>query len=158
MVAYLYFPALYIAVIVYTKLTTTEAGAGTINRLTSAALFTTLAVTLWATVLIGYRIYSASTRIVNRKRRRFYNILEMTTQSSFIYSLALVPSALLGQIIPGEHENNFTLITASNYTNAILSAMAVDCVNFIYTSCDTHKFLGYRAYYHGSSHCACVKF
>lgn len=58
------------------------ATAATRNRLLSAGLFTTLSVTLWSTILIAYRIYSASNDILNQERPRFYNVLEMITQSS----------------------------------------------------------------------------
>ena len=112
------------AVTVYTNFATVVAGGAKITHLTSAALFTTLAVTLWTTGLIAYRIYSGSNLILNRKRPRFYNILEMVVQSSFIYSLALVPSALFPEITQTQ-SNMYTLITASNYMAAILSAITV---------------------------------
>ena len=130
--------ALYIAITVYTNFITAETGAAIINRLTSAALFTTLAVTLWATLLIAYRIYSGSNLILNRKRPRFYNVVEMIIQTSFIYSLALVPCALLPEV-PKKLLNLYTLIAAENYLNAILCAITVRRTTLHYTSWDAHK-------------------
>ena len=122
----------------YTIFITAETGAAIIDRLTSAALFTTLAVTLWATLLIAYRIYSSSNLIVNRKRPRFYNVLEMIIQTSFIYSLALVPCALLPEV-PKKQSNLYTLTAAENYLNAILCAITVCRTMLNYTSWDAHK-------------------
>ena len=108
----------------YPIFVTTAAGDATSNCLLSAAYFMTLAVTLWTTVLIAYRIYSRSSLILDRKKSPFYNILETIIQSSFIYSVALVPNALLG-VIPEKVSNVYTLIPAENYLNVILFAIAV---------------------------------
>ena len=116
--------ALYIAITVYTNFITAETGAAIINRLTSAALFTTLAVTLWATLLIAYRIYSSSNLILNRKRPRFYNVLEMIIQTSFIYSLALVASAV-AIAIPMTESNFLPLLWTVGYIFDIAFSITV---------------------------------
>ena len=108
----------------YAFFITTEADAQISNHLTSAAFFATLAVTVWTTALIAYRIYSTSNLALNRKKLRFYNILEMIVQTSFAYSLALAPCALLG-VIPETQSNIFTMVTASYYADVILSATTV---------------------------------
>lgn len=101
-----------------------EAELVTADRLMSAALFTTLAVTIWTTVLIAYRIYSTSDLILNRRTTRFRRILEIIIQSSLIYSLALGPSALIGIIKPQQF-NFTTLLTASFYLDTISVGVAV---------------------------------
>lgn len=98
--------------------------AETHNHVTSAAMFTTLAETVSTTILIAYRIYSASNHILRREKRRFYNILEIVVQSSFIYSLALVANAVIDAIQPND-SNASTMSTASNYVCTILYAVAV---------------------------------
>lgn len=95
------------------------------NYLISAGLFMTLATTLWTTILIAYRIYSASKyNISNQAKPRFYNILEIIIQSSFIYSLALVATAL-SLAIPQNESNVITLFAAQNYSGVILHVIAV---------------------------------
>ena len=110
---------------VYTSFSSkTESEAETTNHLMSAALFTTLAVTIWTTVLIAYRIHSTSNFILNRKKPRFYNIIEIVMQSSLIYSLALVPTALI-VVVPPQQSNLVTLTIASYYLGTILTGVAV---------------------------------
>ena len=111
---------------VYTSFSSkTEAEAETTNRLMSAALFTTLAVTIWTTALIAYRVYSTPNLNLSRKQSQFYNILEVIMQSSFMFSLALVPSAVIAAV-PVQQSNFATLYTASNYLlDAILSGITV---------------------------------
>ncbi|KJA18840.1 hypothetical protein HYPSUDRAFT_44839 [Hypholoma sublateritium FD-334 SS-4] len=93
-------------------------------RLTSAGLFMALTVTLWTTILIAYRIHSLSNRVPDRNKPRFHNILEIITQSSFIYSLALVVDAMLG-VVPLKQSNVWTVAKASFCMGIILSAIAV---------------------------------
>ena len=94
------------------------------NRLLSVGLFTTLAETLWTTVLIAYRIYSVSSHIMNRARPHFYNILEMITQSSFLYSLALRSNAVLA-VVPQKQSDVWTIFTVGNYVGVTLYAVTV---------------------------------
>ncbi|KJA18832.1 hypothetical protein HYPSUDRAFT_217954, partial [Hypholoma sublateritium FD-334 SS-4] len=82
-------------------------------------MFTTLAVTLWTTILIAYRIYSASHHILDRKKRHFYNILEIIIQSSFLYSLALVTEALIVAIASKEL-HSVAVSIASKYASGII--------------------------------------
>ncbi len=58
------------------------------------------------------------------RKSRFYNILEMITQSALIYSLALVTMAVLA-VIPQEESNLFTIATTSFYASAFLNSIAV---------------------------------
>ena len=138
-IEYLQFSALYIALIVYTKFAITVEQAEILDRLLSASLFATLAVTFWTTALIAYRIYSTSNLIPNRKKTRFYNILDIIMQSSFIYLLALVPCALLPEI-PENQSNIYTITTVSNFLNTILSAITVRGSSLRYIDWDAHKF------------------
>ncbi len=93
-------------------------------HLDTAGLFIALAVTLWTTVLIAYRIYSASKGILKGRKYRFYRILEIIIQSSFIYSIALLADALLGTIPP--RQSNFCVLAAiSAYAGTILTTMTV---------------------------------
>ncbi|KJA18846.1 hypothetical protein HYPSUDRAFT_44843 [Hypholoma sublateritium FD-334 SS-4] len=115
--------ALYLTVTVLDGIPTIQLTVATHNGLISAALFTTLAVTLWTTSLIAYRIYSASTHILNGARPRFYNILEIIIQTSFIYSLTLVMNAVLAAIPPNQG-NPWTFLTASNYIATIFLGVA----------------------------------
>ena len=124
MIECLYFAALYTADIVNTQLDTAASKPVTDNRLISAAFFTTLVVTLWTTVLIAYRIYSSSNLIPNRKKPRFYNILEIIIQSSFLYLLVLVPSALI-EVIPLTQSNIAAVFTASGYLDILLVGVTV---------------------------------
>ncbi len=105
----------------YTKFVSTNAEAEIDNRMIGAAFFTTLAVTIWTTVLIAYRIYSTSDLDPIHKKNRFYNILEIIIQSSFVYSLALIPTALTVVIPP----QNAAANTASNFLGATLSGITV---------------------------------
>ena len=98
--------------------------AVTQTHLDSAGLFTVLAVTLWTTTLIAYRIYSLSNNVLNREKPRLYKILELITQSSSIYSLALVADAVLGTI-PLTQSNVWTLSMVSSYVGVIVSAITV---------------------------------
>lgn len=99
--------------------------ATTHNHIASAGLFMTLAATLWTTILIAYRIYSASKHnSLNQAKPRFYNILEIIMQSAFIYSLALVTSALL-EAIPQNESNVWPLFKAAFYIGSILHAITV---------------------------------
>ena len=65
------------------------------NHLTTAGMFITLEVTSWTTILIGYRIYSTLKHNIIRSQHRFYRILKIILQSTFIYSLILLVIALL---------------------------------------------------------------
>lgn len=94
------------------------------NRLSSVALSMTLAVTLWTTALISYRIYSTSKHIPNRAKPRFHKIMEIIVQSSFIYLLALVMNALFAAI-PFTQSNFMALFIGGNYVGAILHAITV---------------------------------
>ena len=95
------------------------------NHLITAGLITTLVGTLWTTILIAYRIYSASKHIaVKGAKPRFYSILEIIIQSSFTYSLALVANAII-VAMPLNQANVFTLFTAGNYIGVILHAVTV---------------------------------
>lgn len=126
-------------------------------RLTSAGLFMALAVTLWTTIVIAYFFYSASDGVLDRNKPRFYNILEMITQSSFIYSLALAVDAILG-VVPLKQSNVWTIARASYCMGIILSAIAVrqnvhHIILFV-----TLFLLGHCTYHHGSSSCPCIKY
>lgn len=137
MIGHLYFPALYTGTIVFTHLSNTTAEAVISTHLISAAFFTTLIVTLWTTFLIAYHIYSTSHLIPNQKKPRFYNILEMIAQSSFVYSLALLPNAVIGTITTTQ-SNYAILTTVSNYLMTVLLAITVCRAPLHYTSWDTH--------------------
>lgn len=102
----------------------TFAIVGKHNHLSSAGLFTTLATTLWTTILISYRIYSTSKHTRDEAKSHFYHVMEMIIQSSFIYSLALATNALL-VVIPRNELNNWTISIASTYAGVILSAVTV---------------------------------
>ncbi|KJA15918.1 hypothetical protein HYPSUDRAFT_333942 [Hypholoma sublateritium FD-334 SS-4] len=115
--------ALFLSAMVFSLLPSSFQITTTINRLNSAGLFTTLAVTLWTTVLIAYRIYSAARQTLSGTKTHFYNILEIIIQSAFIYSLALVTNAVLSAI-PQNDANSLTLFTAENYVGVILYATA----------------------------------
>lgn len=114
------FSALYVVITVLDASPSMHISPATHDHLTAAGLFTTLAVTLWTTILISYRIYSASNHILNRKKRHFYNILEIVIQSSFIYSLALVVNALLLTM-----PQSSSIFTASSYIACFVAALTV---------------------------------
>ena len=88
----------------------------------SIGLFTTLGETLWTTVLIAYRIHSASNHIRGEAKPRFHNILEMLVQSSFFYSLALVANAVPA-VVPQTQANVWTVFTVGNYVGVVLYAV-----------------------------------
>ncbi len=95
------------------------------NHLITAGLITTLVGTLWTTILIAYRIYTASKHIgLNGGRPRFYSILEIIIQSSLAYSLALGANAII-VAMPLNQANVFTLFTAGNYIGVTLQAVTV---------------------------------
>ncbi|KJA18851.1 hypothetical protein HYPSUDRAFT_205069 [Hypholoma sublateritium FD-334 SS-4] len=114
--------ALYSTVTVFDFSPRQLATGATRNHLLSVGLFTTLAVTLWTTTLIVYRIYSAANDTLNRQKPRFYNILEMITQSSLIYALALGANALLA-VIPQRPSDVWTIFTVANYVGVVLYAI-----------------------------------
>ena len=89
-----------------------------------AGLFTTLAVTLWTTILIAYRFHSTSKYVLNGEKPRFYNILEMIIQSLFIYSLALVANAVI-LFVPMTQANIGIVSPANNYIGIIIHATTV---------------------------------
>lgn len=96
----------------------------TATNLGGAGLFMALAVTIWTTFLIAYRIYSASKDVTGSERLRFRNILEIIAESSLLYSLVLVANALL-VVIQGEQLNTRQLLSASAYLYVITSVIAV---------------------------------
>ena len=107
------------------------------NSLTSARLFITLSVRLWTTILIAYRIYSASSRILGRTKLRFYTLLKIILQSSIVYALVLVAAALVSTI-PQNPSNVWGLFTAAKYIEAILRTVTV-CRIIYNTGCYAHK-------------------
>ncbi|KJA15920.1 hypothetical protein HYPSUDRAFT_47981 [Hypholoma sublateritium FD-334 SS-4] len=112
--------ALFLATLVFSFTSSTDSTKSGITN--GTGLFLALAVTLWTTTLIAYRIYSASSHVLNRKRSRFYNILEIITESSFIYSLSLVVIAVL-TAIPMTPSNIWTLLKVSVYVGNIFNAI-----------------------------------
>ena len=131
--------------------------AATQTHLDSAGLFTVLAVTLWTTTLIAYRIYSVSNNVLNREKPRLYRILELITQSSFIYSLALVADAVLGTI-PLKQSNVWKLSMVSSYVGVIVSAITVcQCRYYCYITLFVIRCLGNCTYLHGGSSCSRIK-
>lgn len=95
--------------------------ASTHNELLNAGLILTLVLTLWTTLLITYRIYSASR---HNGMTRFQNVLRMLTQSAGIYSIALLANVPLIGIVPND-TNVWTIFTAGNYLGVILHVMTV---------------------------------
>lgn len=124
------FSGIYLTVVVFDLVPRAHITPATHNTLMGAGLFTTLAMTLWTTILIAYRIYSASRHILNGAKPHFYNILEIVLQSSFLYSLALAASALLAAM-PSNQSNIWTIFTALNYSAAILTAVTVCQTRYI---------------------------
>ena len=112
------------ASIICTDSVSTEAKAEINNHMIGAGFFITLAVTIWTTILIAYRIYYTYNLIPNQKRSRFYNILEIVIESSLLYSLALLSAALIN-VIPIKQSNFAAVDNAANYLNAILPGVTV---------------------------------
>ena len=107
------------------------------NHLCSAGQFLTLAVTLWTTFLIVYRIHFTSKHdVLNRGQPRFYKVLEIILQSAAIYSVALVVNALQ-QAIPRDQSNVWPLLTLDNYAGSILHTTTV-CQTKYYTVFPAH--------------------
>ena len=119
-----FFVALYSFSAVIKCLKDAHLTIATVNDISSAALFMSLASTVWTTALIVYRIYSASRHVLRGAKSRFYNIVEMITQSAIIYSFALVITAMLA-VIPQNESNIFTIATTGFYASAFLNAIAV---------------------------------
>ena len=93
-------------------------------------MFTAVATTLWTTVLIGYRIYSLSNDgIQKQSKHRLYNVLQIFLQSSFIYSLALVASAV-PLAIPETGSDFLPLLRAGSYI--LTTVMAITVFMIIY--------------------------
>lgn len=122
-----YFSALFTSSMVLSYFPNT---AATQTHIDSAGLFTVMAVTLWTTTLIAYRIYSLSNNVLNREKSRLYKILELITQSASIYSLALIADAVLGTI-PQKQSNVWILSMVSSYVGVIVSAITV-CKSIYY--------------------------
>ncbi|KJA18842.1 hypothetical protein HYPSUDRAFT_44840 [Hypholoma sublateritium FD-334 SS-4] len=114
--------ALYVAGTVISASPSPHATDALVNTINSAAMFTTLAATLWTTALIAYRIYSSSKHSLKGAKPHFYNILEIILQSSFAYSLALIADAVL-VAIPQNQSNVWPIYIATNYAGVILSAI-----------------------------------
>ena len=122
----LFLTALYVSSILQDLSPT---AASTHNELLNAGIILTLALTLWTTLLITYRIYSVSRHNPSHSKARFQNILRILTQSAGIYSVALLANVPLLGIVPNQ-SNVWTIFTAGNYLGVILHVMTV-CILFV---------------------------
>ncbi len=140
---------------VNTQLDTAASKTVTDNRLISAAFFTTLVVTLWTTGLIAYRIHSSSNLIQNRQKPRFYNILEIIIQSSFLYLLVLGAkrtdrSNSTDAVKYCDCFHGFRLLGyIARWGNGTLKYTVLHLLGF-------SQILGHGAYSHGGSDCDCI--
>jgi len=94
------------------------------NILQGVNLVGTAATSMVATVLIGARIYS-STRLNLQARRRYTHIIEITIQSSVLYSFAIVGQAITYFIGNGNFTLESSIINADLYMNAIAAITTV---------------------------------
>ena len=137
---------------------TASTTTNTHNHLVSSGLFTTLAVTLWTTLLIAYRIYSASRQnILNGSKPHFHRILEMFTQSAGIFAIILAMNAIM-LAVPQNGSNIWTIFTAGNYMGVTLHVITVCQVEYPTLLESFLNILGYCTYAYGSSSCCCLKF
>ncbi|PPQ75868.1 hypothetical protein CVT26_000284 [Gymnopilus dilepis] len=92
--------------------------AQTFNLLASIPLFATFACTVLCTSLIVYRIRSFS--IEGSLRRRYRHIVEILVESSALYSVVVLPVAILFpvQSIPSSFQSFATLNTVAVYLGA----------------------------------------
>ena len=101
----------------------TDKTEATQNFLVISGLFVTLAVALWTTALIVFRIYSTSTYIRNRAKPRFHHVVAIIMQSSLIYSLAVV--ALASCRLVANNGSDDSLLATGNNVNALFLTLVV---------------------------------
>ena len=139
----LIFLALFLTELVF-RLSSDARSMNISSYLDSAGLFIAVALTTWTTLLITYRIYSTSKDSKSREKSRFRNILEIITESSILYSLVLVANALIAAIPPTQ-SNIWTVLSASAYLYALLSAITVRrsnyCIHFMALTCVVFRVL-----------------
>ncbi|PPR04276.1 hypothetical protein CVT26_004066 [Gymnopilus dilepis] len=90
-----------------------------VDNLIAAQSFMTSATTLTATILIAYRIYSASKEnVFGSTRKRLSKIMEVLVESAAVYSLAAVAQAV-ALVIPETYSNEIVVDLASAYTSIL---------------------------------------
>ncbi len=119
------FAALCIASVVFNSrppAKQTDKTEATQNFLVISGLFVTVAVALWTTALIVFRIYSTSKYIKSRAKPRFYHIVAIIMQSSLIYSFAVVALASF-KLVPNNGSDGSLLATGNNVKSLFLTLM-----------------------------------
>jgi hypothetical protein len=104
--------------------------AVTLNNLQSAALFMSFGTTLVTTLLIAYRIYSASKQQLPSSRR-FNNIIDIVVQSGAIYAFSQLAYAIAG-VLPGSIWFNTGIVAFQIYTTVLNTAIAVRILSGVY--------------------------
>lgn len=95
------------------------------NRLVGAAFFMTLASTLLTTVLIAFRIYSASRNsALTSARTPYKKVIDIIVQSALLYSLASLALAIT-IVIPWTASNFEVLNRAEDYVSCFTPFIAV---------------------------------
>jgi hypothetical protein len=100
------------------------------NDLLAAALFISFGTTLITTVLIAYRIYSASKQQLPSSRR-FNHIIDIVVQSGAIYAFSQLVYAIAG-VLSGSNGFNTRIIAFTNYIEPLNVAITVRILFGIY--------------------------
>ncbi|KAH9477253.1 hypothetical protein JR316_0011172 [Psilocybe cubensis] len=101
----------------------TAQGQARINYIAGATLLSSLCTTLYATILIGYKIYS-STRDISRSRNRYMRILTIVIETSAIYSIILIVVALCS-VVPQLSDVTSPLIALETYATVAENVLGI---------------------------------
>ncbi|PPQ90924.1 hypothetical protein CVT25_007851 [Psilocybe cyanescens] len=102
---------------------TTHADANLFNGISSALVFVSLATTVIATFIIGYRIHSASQRHDTSSRRLFNHIATILIESAATYSMVLLLAAII-YVVPSLNVLGSPLSQAEYYVSVILTVVS----------------------------------
>lgn len=94
------------------------------NILIGTSSCVTATTSIIATFVIGAQVYN-STKMNPKARRRYTHIIEITMQSSALYSLAILAQAIFALLSSGSFMSQSSFFVASDYISAIANITTV---------------------------------